>query len=485
MSATQQVAQKTNKHPPGLWCLSATYALYTVTFGMITNLLVLYITRSLHLSDAIAYSLYAGFTAIIWTFPVLGGHLASRYGFKYVTIVGISLCVLGSALLSVRSLPTLYAGLGLFVVGYGLSTPACFSLVGFLYDKQDPRREGAYTLFYLLFNFGFLVSGILGGFISQRFGYHTAFVIATWAMLASLLTFLLSLRIIKAHPGRSINPITSYKLSWFPLLAVIVIGGLICTLLLRYTQFNDLILGVLTFGSIITMLYLAFRQKNHIARSKLLAYIILCIVALGFWSLYMLEPSLLTIFIAQNVNRTVFGLMIPAATYYSLDAFFVIVMGFFFSWLWRRLSRANKNPSLPTKFSLALILVGLGYVVFRIGIHFANPTTHLTHSFWVVFGYFFLTVGELLLVPIGMSMVGRLSPKGMEGFLMGIWTLFAGYGAIVSGYIANFTVIPKGETLVQSNFIYSRTFLEVGLITVAMGILTFAIMPWLKKLTQV
>jgi len=173
---------------------------------------------------------------------------------------------------------------------------------------------------------------------------------------------------------------------------------------------------------------------------------------------------------------------IPASVSYSLDPFYVITIGLVFSWLWYHLAKKGRDPSIPTKFSTSLIFMGFGFLIFILGIHHANVITHLVGKHWILLGYLFLTIAELLIAPIGYAMVGRLSPVGKEGLLMGIWTVFIGLGSIISGYLANLAVIPKNLTLVQSNVIYSKVFLHVGMTTIVLGLIIIPLIPFIKKL---
>jgi POT family proton-dependent oligopeptide transporter len=200
----------------------------------------------------------------------------------------------------------------------------------------------------------------------------------------------------------------------------------------------------------------------------------------------MLEPSLLTIFIADSVDRHMLGSIIPAPSYYALDPLFIIIFGLIFSRIWHRLGQSKKDISITSKFSLAIVLMGVAYLVFCIGIINANHTTHLVHSFWIILAYVFLTIGELLIVPIGLSMVGILFPKGKEGLGMGVWQLFTGFAAVISGYLANLTATPLSHNPASANAAFFSTFFKIGLSAVAAGLLLmmlfFLINPYLNKL---
>jgi len=315
-------------------------------------------------------------------------------------------------------------------------------------------------------------------------GYRTTFLIAACVMLASALFFILSSRFIQPHPGRSIKGRFSKTLSVNLVLATIVLGALLCTQLLEHIAVINTLMLLLVIGSCIFILRFAFKQQDKLSRQKLIAFLILALTALVFWTLYALEPSLLTIFIENNVSRTIGSSTIPPSAYYSLDAIFVIIFGLVLSWLWVFLEKRRRDPSLPTKFSISLVCMGIGFLVILFGIYLANPHTHLVNMSWVILGYLCFSIAELLIAPIGLSMVGRLAPKGQEGMLMGIWTVFIGFGAIISEYIGKLTATPKRGLPVETNTIYSHSFLAVGLSSIAIGIIAALLIPWLKTLIK-
>jgi POT family proton-dependent oligopeptide transporter len=237
-------------------------------------------------------------------------------------------------------------------------------------------------------------------------------------------------------------------------------------------------------GAVIGLIYFALRQPDLAQRYKIIAFLSLCILSIGFWSLYMLEPSLLTVFIANNVNRHVLGLSIPASSYYSLDSIFVIVLGLLYSGLWRYLAKRNKEPSIPAKFILSLLSMGIGYCIFVLGIYMTHANPPLVNSAWIVLGYAFLVTGELLIAPVGLAMVGILLPKGKEGIGMGIWELFTGFAAVLSAYLANLAVIPSGGSPVITNPVFLEAFLKIGLGAMMLGMLALCFIPKLNKHTK-
>lgn len=473
------------KHPAGLWYVSISTALYCLAFGSINSLLVLY-AEKLGLSHHLVYELFAAYNSLLFTLPLLGGYLSGKLGYKNGYAVGLLFCLIGCIALSIETNMSFYIGLASFAVGVGFAAPSSYCLVGMLYAKQDGRRESGYTLFYMIFNVGFALAAVIGGYASTDLGYPIAFTINAVSIALAALTFFIFLPYIKAYQGRSMESQVAFKLPkiFGILLLTAVILTPLCILLLFKPELDGILLWGLVIISSIGVLLLAFRQRTTIAKYKLFAFLLLSFISISFWALYMLEPSLLTIFIKSNVDRNIFGHVIPPSVFYGLDPVFIIIFGIVFSWLWRFLSKRGKNLSLPTKFSFALLSMGLGFLIFAWSTHHVD-TNKLINPTWIIGGYMLLTIAELLISPIGISMVGRLSPEKYEGLLMGIWQLFTGFSAVISGYISGMTVLPnasKNPTI--SNPVYAKTFIEVGLITIAVGIVAFLLVPAIKKLVN-
>jgi proton-dependent oligopeptide transporter, POT family len=471
-----------HKHPRGLFYMGALYMLVAFSFGTINSLLILYLTHA-HMSQTQAYSLFAAFNSMVFTLPVPAGYMAEKLGYHQSIIIGMLFCAIGAWVFTIPTHLFIYLGLAIFAFGLATSATASYCIIDISYTKDDTRRESGFTLFYLLFNVGFLLAAGLGGFITKDYGYADTFRIAAAAVSLSLIGFLALKHKLIAATGRSFAPQVSWSSQriYFTIILISIAFSLLGVVLLLHEAVNNIVLWILTFAAGIGIMALANKQTEEKARMKLFVFLFLCIVSVAFWSLYMLEPSLLTVFIKTSVDRHAFGTIIPPSTFYGLDPIYIILFGLVLSLLWRKLAEKNKDLSLPTKFILSLVFMGVGYLVFCTGIHFANKE-HLVNMGWVISGYWFLSIAELLISPIGLSMVGRLSPEGSEGVLMGIWQLFVGLSAIISGYIAT-TTTTTAHSIIKSNSIYAHSLLYIGLTAVIVGLLAAFAVPTLKRLS--
>lgn len=416
---------------------------------------------------------------------MLGGYLAEKLGYRNTIPIGVIIAGIGACILAFGNFESTLIGLACFLVGNMFFTPSTYSAVGLCYAKNAPLRDSRHTAYYLIFNLGFFSGTFLAGYMQAYLGYAHTFLISAILCFISALIFLTVNCQIKTYKLGAMLPQAGFKFSTNLLLIFLAIIVLVpaCAVLIKYVTLNNIVLWILGALSIAHIFQLAFGQKDHQAKLKLYAFLILELFSISFWVLYMLEPSLLTVFIEKNVMRTIAGHVIPPSVFYSLDPLFVILFGVVLSWTWKKLAQRNRDLSLPLKFTLSLFCMGLGYLLFKLGIQ-ANGVNAQSHLSWIIFAYVFLALAELLISPIGMSMAGRLAPEGKEGRMMGIWQVFTGLSALISGYVASMTVMPKHEALSVSNAVYSHTFGMVGWITVGLGVIALLLVPTLKRISH-
>ncbi len=476
------MARTRGQQPVALGWLSTCYALFMVAFGGILASLVLYQTNTLHLATDTAYGVFSAAMALFWILPLGGGYLAGKLGYANAARVGLLFSALGMATFCINSVDATFLGLALFVVGNALATPAIWCMVDHCYSKDSLLREAGFTLFYLWFNLGGVIGIFAGGYLATVWGFSAEFGLDAGCLVLALVCLSIGRHKIAPHKGRSIAP----QVNWnhLKIMMALIVAALIATpvtvLLFKNITVNNVLMVVLLCGMVFFLLRQAVQQKRKVARSKLIAFVCLTLIAIVFWTLYSLEPSLLSVFVDTNVDTHFLGLNIPASSYFAFDGVFVILVGLVLSRVWVYLSLKGKNPHLSVKFALSLIIIGAGFAFLAMMIKVNG--NHLLPGYIVVIAYAIFSTGELLVSPLGISMVGSLAPEGQEGVMMGFWQLAVGIGGVAAGYIAMAPKLPQTAVpLAQSNPIYVSTFLWVGLSSVVLGLL---VMCFVKKLND-
>jgi POT family proton-dependent oligopeptide transporter len=330
---------------------------------------------------------------------------------------------------------------------------------------------------------GFLIASVMAGYIQKYFSYHTCFLIGALISLIPLGLFYFLIRPIHPHEETCIKPLTRLSLawSWLGLIFSSLVLVAISLFLLKHADFNNYLLIILASLATLVVLYFAFTRPNPADRAKLLVFVVLSVLSIGFWTVYTLEPSLLTIFIDKNVDRHLLGFEIPAPVFYGLNPFFIVTLGLALSYLWVYLRKKGKDFSLSAKFTMSLFSLVIGLLLLA---GLISLTMHLLNLWWIVLVYFFLTLSELLISPIGQAMVGRLAPEGFEGGLMGVWQMFCGLSAAISGFLAQWFNVPEKATVTESNPIYMHGFFVMGLIALGMAIISLVLMPFIRRVIE-
>ncbi|NRA90237.1 MAG: MFS transporter, partial [Simkaniaceae bacterium] len=211
---------------------------------------------------------------------------------------------------------------------------------------------------------------------------------------------------------------------------------------------------------------------------------ILCLASLVFWTLYQMAPMGLTLFVLHNVDRVVMGFTVPPQWLLNINTIIIIIAGPTLAYVCKVLRRKGYIIRIPIQFAIALLLIGVGFAILPLGIHFANSQGISAFS-WVVLSYVLQSLGEILLSPIGYAMIGQLIPAKLQGLMMGTWLMVTGVAATVSNYFSQFG-FDKGALNhpLTTNATFSETFNILGWSAIIAGGILFTIFPFLKRLIQ-
>lgn len=464
--------------PKGVMLSFGLQLLGMIGFTMIYALVVLYCTNQLGFSDHNAYAISASFNALAFAMSVPGGLIAEKYlGFKSATVLSFILCLVGLSVIALHSTMALYIGLGIFIMGTGMTVPCLYVLLGYLYkDDQVLIREQGFTLSYIGMNAGSFMASVFSGSISQHFGYGFAFALGASASVIMLPLFLKNQHLFE-H-GENFHAPNQH--AWNKGVILSTLSCFATATLVYYANACNALVIIVGCACIAYIIKLAMAYDAK-SKAKLIVFIILTVISIMFWTLYSLSPSALTIFTERNVDRHLFGSLIPTADFTSLNPFFIITLGPMTGLIFGYLKTKNIELSLPIKFAIGTALMGFGYLILVPGIHFSS-STGMTALIWLVLSYFLQTAGELLVGPVGYAMVGLLTPKDQQGFMMGFWQLACGISGALSEYLANATVPSQhSSNPLITNPSYAHAFFYFGAATLAVAVITFVISPKLQQ----
>jgi POT family proton-dependent oligopeptide transporter len=477
-------------HPKGLFVCFATEMWERFSYYGMRALLILYLTKHWEFTDATSYLIYGAYTSLVYIMPVFGGMLADQIlGSKKAVTYGAILLVFGHLGMTVESNEQIfYLSLALIVSGVGFLKPNISTMVGALYEEGDPRRDSGFTIFYMGINIGAFTATLLCGYLGEQVGWAYGFGAAGIGMLFGLIIFLWGQKYLE---GLAEPPSNKYlqKINGISYESWAYISGIFMVLVTWFLVQNSQLVGQLLggFGAIFIgawLLYALFRCAPD-ERDRLIVVGILILFSLIFWALFEQAGSSLNILTDRGVNRVIFGWEVPASMFQSLNAGFIFTIAPLFAMLWIALAKRNMEPSTPIKFSIGIILVGLGFLALVYGMRSSEGLQ--TGVFWIILIYLLHTLGELCLSPVGLSSVTKLSPQRIVGFMMGMWFFASAAGNYVAGLIARATASDSSGV---SNDVFDLTqkqsfmdvYTDVGLMAIGCGIFLAILNPILKKL---
>lgn len=452
-------------HPRGLFLLFGTELWERFSYYAMRAILVLYLVDrvqadggfGLGFSNADALRLYAWFTALVYITPLIGGWLADNFlGQRRAIVLGGALMAAGHFLLGTPHawVPGMerfvfYLGLAVMVAGNGLFKPNISTMVGDLYQSGDNRRDGAFTIFYMGINIGAFLGPLVCGWLGEGYSWHWGFGAAGVGMVFGLIQY----RATQRHLGEAGAAPTPFSddpaidaqkkrqvamIAWggAGLIALLVITGLLGVLPL-----NPIAIAANAGVTIVVLAAAYFAWLllrgglSHLEKQRVGVIIILFVGAAMFWSGFEQAGSSLNLFAERHTDRIFFGWEMPASWLQSINPLFIITLAPFFAWFWVFLARRNLNPSIPAKFALGLIQLGLGFGVMALAATFAVKGETVLPT-WLVLTYLLHTMGELCLSPVGLSAVTKLAPRRYVGQMMGTWFIAAALGNLMAGLIA-------------------------------------------------
>jgi POT family proton-dependent oligopeptide transporter len=507
-------------HPRGLFLLFLVEMWERFSYYGMRGLLVLYLVTQASGSNPgrgwskeAAANLYGWYTGMAYLLPVFGGLIADRLiGAHRSMLVGGLVIALGHVALAFSGIGPLgqnhlgmsvfVAGLVLIVIGTGHFKPNVSVMVGALYPPGDPRRDGAFTIFYMGINVGAFICAFVCGTLGEKVGWHWGFGAAAVGMVFGLILYVAARPKLLGHVGDAPAGRPNYA-PLFVVAALVlaaVVGGLFHVdafgrLGNRVDRFTATTAGhavavVLRWVVIAALIAWPVRfvmKQERGDRGPTAAILIFIVFNAVFWLAFEQAGSSLNLFAAEMTDRRVGSWEMPATWFQSVGPLLIILLAPVFAAMWSALGRRNLNPSMPMKIALALLLLGGGYVFMVVGSIGASPA-HRASMFWLVATYTLLTLGELCISPTGLSFVTRAAPARYVSFLMGIWFLSNALANKLGGQIAG--QIEKIETG-QVNLFWYRWFKLGGqadffllfvISSVAAGLLVLLLTPLLKRL---
>ncbi|HEX8905377.1 MAG TPA: peptide MFS transporter, partial [Longimicrobiaceae bacterium] len=437
-------------------------------YGM-RAVLILFLTESvaqggMGLSDGTANALYGAYVGLVYLAALPGGWIADRLiGARRSVLYGGIIIALGHYVMAIPANAGIYPGLLLIVVGTGLLKPNVSTMVGELYPEGGARRDAGFSIFYMGINLGAFAGQLITGFLGEKVGWHLGFGAAGVGMFFGLMWFALRSRatlgdigtaparhpdpVVQSRQERTVKLVAGGIVGLVALLFVLGITGVFipdAQLIGRYMAYVLVGLALAFFAFVFAFGGLDGAEKRRVA-----VIVVLFLFAAIFWSAFEQAPTSLNLFAKDFTHRQIGSFEVPATWFQSINSAFIILLAPFFAALWVGLGRRRGDLSSPAKFALGLFFAGIGFALM---IPAANAVVNSNgalkvSAMWLVGSYFFQTVGELCLSPVGLSSMTKLSPRKYVGQMMGIWFLASAVGNLIGGLVGGHVDPEKLEVM--------------------------------------
>jgi POT family proton-dependent oligopeptide transporter len=447
-----------------------------------------------------ANNLQGWYGGMAYLLPILGGLIADRMiGTHRSMVVGGLLIALGHISLAVSGMGSwahtamgmdiFIFGLVVIIIGTGHFKPSVSVMVNQLYPEKDPRREGAFGIFYMGINVGAFLGTTLCGYLGEQVGWHWGFGCAAVGMLAGLALYLYARPRYLAGIGLPRDGRGAVA-PWFILsglgLSVLVAAlfhvGVLKSLDLILT--SKFVITPLVIASIVWAVWFT-RSQTPRDRGPVTSIFIFMLFNAFFWLAFEQAATSINFFTDEKTQRTLGTFLVPASWFQDINPFGIVLLAPVFGAMWTALVRRRRNPPQSVKIGLGLIWLGLGYIFMVIAGIQAN--TGVKAAMWLIAATYVLhTIGELFLSPTGLAYVTKAAPKKHVSLLMGIWFISSFLAYVVGGKLAGMVEsIEKGETKLpwhfggQADFFFLFVVLSCG-----SGLLIILLTPLLTKLTR-
>ncbi|KAA0128925.1 peptide MFS transporter [Chryseobacterium sp. SN22] len=487
------------KYPKQIWSLFFSEMWERFCFYGMRGMLVFFMISQLNFHESEANLQYGATQAFVYAFTFIGGLFADKIlGFRKSLFWGGLLMIIGSLILAADPHQFFFLGIAFTVVGTGFFKPNISSMVGQLYKPNDSRADAGFSLFYAGINLGALLGGylciaigkgeILAKVIPEALRWNVAFGLAAIVMVISLINFVFTQKMlgpIGLQPGHPENETQSAPIPKWVEYGVYVLSLIfvpVIMVMVAKTEYTDYFMW--TVGPL-TLIYLFYEMTKVTAseRKKLWAALVFILFSILFWGIYEQSGGSLSIFAAKNLNKDLLGLD-PNGVNNSGGAFFIIFLAPLIGLLWIWMNKRKIEPNTIIKFGLGFIFLGLGYYILFATKFFANLQGITSLNFFTI-ALLVITLGELCLSPIGLSIMTKLSTKNLQGMMMGMWFLASAYGQYVAGIIgAGLATAKEGSTNYDALITYTDGYKQLGLYAVIAGVVLIIISPLVKKLMQ-
>ena len=455
---TDKIIKKS--HPKALYTLFATEMWERFSYYGMRALLTLYLTAELvnggfGLNREESLAIYAIFTGLVYLTPILGGWVADNFLGKRKTVyIGGLVMAVGQSLLAasafmahsldpVTRLFIFNFGLGVLIIGNGFFKPNISTIVGDFYEDNDPRKDSAFNIFYMGINVGAILGPFVAGALGENVSWGYGYLAASVGMIIGVLWLKMREHTLEQKglpPNSSEDKFVLDNKDWRDIIiyAIALVLATLATIFI-WRMLPDNVASLITYvgfaTGIIGLGYIIFKGTNGSAEwSRMIVILVLAFFNIAFWAGFEQAGGTMNLFAKESTDRLLFGWEVPASWYQNINPIAILIFAPIFSIMWLKLDAMKFNPRTPIKFAIGLFLGAFAFWIMTQAGHAADGG-NLVSPWWLVIVYVVLTLGELMLSPIGLSMITKLAPKKLVSVVMGLWMASFAAGNYLAGML--------------------------------------------------
>ncbi|WP_125777451.1 peptide MFS transporter [Antribacter gilvus] len=467
-------------HPLGLMTLFTTELWERFSYYGMRAILLFYLTDTvqdggLGLDQTTGLALVSIYGTAVYLLSVLGGWAADRLvGARRSTLYGGVVIAAGHVCLAIPGAGFSYVGIVLVAFGTGLLKPNVSAIVGELYTREDPRRQSAFSIFYMGINLGSLFAPLLVGLARAWGGYHAGFAVAAVGMTFALVFFVAGRRMLGGAGDAVPNPIEPGERPAVLRMLAVIAGGIAVVFAIAWLVSGGGITSVID-----TLSYLAFLapivyfvvmyrspKVTDAERPRVVAYIPLFVAAMLFFMIFEQAATTLAAYARDRTDLSVLGITVNPEFFQSINPAAIILLTPVFAWLWLR---TGNRPPTAYKFAIGLALAAVSFLFLAGAAALAGDAK--TPGWVLVAVYLIQTLGELCLSPVGLAATTLLAPRAFRSQAMALWFLAPAAGQAITAQLVQATegASPTGY------------FGVIGLVTLGFAAALAAIGPWVTR----
>lgn len=473
------------KYPKQLWYLFAVEMWERFCFYGMRGILALFMVSQLQLNDHAANLKYGAIQAFVYAFTFVGGIAADKIlGFRRSLFFGGIIMILGNFLIAISPADFFYIGISLSIIGTGFFKPNISSMVGQLYAPNDSRRDAGFSLFYAGINIGAFFGGILCVYLGKYVSWSAAFMAAGMVMVLGLLTFQLTKNYLGPIGQSPLQQMAKGKRRSREILVYgLAIAAIpLILIMIQHTQYTDYFMYTVGPLALVYFFYQWLKTSDKQFRRSLLAALVFIVAYIFYIAFFEQMGGSLNLFAANNLKHDLLFFRVdPNMVNNSSGALFIVICSYPLGLLWIWMARKKIEPNTTVKFGIGFFLLALGFYIFYSTRFFADAEGITSLNVFTL-AYFFITLSELCIGPIGMSVITKLSPQKLTGMMMGLWFLGSAYGQYAAGLLgAGMSTTNKQASLFDKLIAYTAGYQQLAIYATGIALILLCISPLLRR----